>query len=685
MEDRSGGTCGCGGPTLSYTKDQILALHPPQHLPQSGRNGDDQSKASSGQVINHLRHSSFSSPTGQSPISAEGQGNSSWPPGLAAWVEQRIFPVLLPQQLPARGERAIEDQSVKPEERLNQKEGRQEIGRLGKNRGNDQRVLPNGNANPGGGEGEAWEEVLVKEDCDNTDPDILNEKFEALVDNMTPSEKEVRDKEAVLDSLKRVLRNRFPEVKLTPYGSSQSSLAFPGSDLDIFVWLGAEEEESMGGYFDEVEYGKSITKQVAQLLSAHPSKRYKGARAILANTPIVQVRDSITKVRCDLNMRNRMGVFNTAYIRFCADFDDRARDLMMVVKAFCKRHQLTEGSDHLNNYSLVLMVIFYLQTQFILHPLYQLQETPGLEPEIVNGHNFAYCVDRALLPPLPDNHQTLMELFEGFLDYFAFFPFGTHAICPLAGQEVSVEDLRSGTNLPSCLADKDIVGAPDRLRSIAILDPFELRRNVSHAVLPYIQRKIVNTFDMGARILQVALEGRDNQDELYLMLFEEGFYRFHFVYQPDPVTGLLPWEDPNGTEDASEEEGMEDEDEAKSEDESKITEEGGATHGKVVIEVGGEIPEKLVAAGELRNEENLGQKVIEVDTSDEELERYRGGLEDVGENQAHVKDKRICLTESQPSPRREIVVEVESDDEEPIMEDMDSMVDIELKLEISSC
>ena len=118
---------------------------------------------------------------------------------------------------------------------------------------------------------------------------------------------------------------------------------------------------------------------------------------------------------------------------------------------------------------------------------------------------------------------------------------------------------------------------------------------------------------------------------------------------------------------------MEDEDEAKSEDESKITEEGGDTHGKVVIEVGGEIPEKLVAAGESRNEENSGQKVIEVDTSDEELERYRGGLEDVGENQDHVKDKRICLLESQPSQRREIVVEVESDDEEPIMEDMDSM------------
>ena len=72
----------------------------------------------------------------------------------------------------------------------------------------------------------------------------------------------------------------------------------------------------------------------------------------------VKVRDAITKVCCDLNMRNRMGVLNTSYIRFCADFDDRARDLMMVVKAFCKRHQLTEGSDHLNNYSLVCWLLY---------------------------------------------------------------------------------------------------------------------------------------------------------------------------------------------------------------------------------------------------------------------------------------------------------------------------------------
>ena len=42
------------------------------------------------------------------------------------------------------------------------------------------------------------------------------------------------------------------------------------------------------------------------------------------------------------------------------------------------------------------------------------QGTPNVIATIqfVHGYNFAFCADRALLPPLPDNYQTLMELFE---------------------------------------------------------------------------------------------------------------------------------------------------------------------------------------------------------------------------------------------------------------------------------
>ena len=190
----------------------------------------------------------------------------------------------------------------------------------------------------------------------------------------------------------------------------------------------------------------------------------------------------------------------------------------------------------------------------------------------------------------------------------------------------------------------------------------------------------------------MALEGRNNQDELWEMLFEEGFHRFHFVYQPDPVTGgstyvskvlnlvagLLPGEEAASIEKVSEEGREGDEKSVKSKDDKEVTEVGGAggdTHdGKVAIEVGGDSLGKLgaaAAAGQMRTEENLGQRVVEVDTSDEEVEIEERDVKGVGElhHQSDVKDER----DSQPSQGRAVVVEVESDDEEPIMEDMDSM------------
>ena len=257
MEDRAGGSE--AGPSFGYSKDQILALCPPLHHQKSDRNGNNNS-ASSSQVLNYLSRSSLSSPNDLLPISARGQFLSLWPPGLAAWVEEQIFPVLLPQQvmtyigsdlqfslyshmvidLPiyvcfqvlTAGKGDYEDQSVDAGEVRQESRKYQDGGVEGGH-------LPRGENN------EAWEEETRKdleESVDNTDPGIFEERLEALVDNMEPSEKEMRDKDAVLESLKRILSNKYPEVELMPYGSSESSLAFPGSDLDIFVWLGDEEE-----------------------------------------------------------------------------------------------------------------------------------------------------------------------------------------------------------------------------------------------------------------------------------------------------------------------------------------------------------------------------------------------------------------------------------------------------------
>ena len=112
-------------------------------------------------------------------------------------------------------------------------------------------------------------------------------------------------------------------------------------------------------------------------------------------------------------------------------------------------------------------------------------------------------------------------------------------------------------------------------------------------------------------------------------------------------------------------------DEVNSEDENGIIKEGGNTLGKVVIEASGDTLGDLGAAVQLRSEENSGQRVIEVDTSDEEVDLDGGDTKDVEELKS--SDQRFCLRDSEPSRGREVVVEVESDDEEPVLEEMDSM------------
>ena len=65
---------------------------------------------------------------------------------------------------------------------------------------------------------------------------------------------------------------------------------------------------------------KNITKQVANILYADRSERFKSAQPIVgANIPIVRVKDRLSGIRCELNTCIRMRVVNTPWVRFCVD------------------------------------------------------------------------------------------------------------------------------------------------------------------------------------------------------------------------------------------------------------------------------------------------------------------------------------------------------------------------------
>ena len=200
----------------------------------------------------------------------------------------------------------------------------------------------------------------------------------------------------------------------------------------------------------------------------------------------------------------------------------------MVVKCFTKRHNLTGSGrgDHLTSYSFVLMVIFFLQSEGILHPLNILQNVPGVENIIIDGFNVAFSTDRSQLPPLQPNNSSLTDFLRNFFEYFTLFDFENNVICPLLGSPVLRDNLRTGVDLPDCLHNYNRGQGRLKLETtIVIQDPFELTRNVSGNLSVRKLDRIVTMFRAAALVLGVVVRNNfgANMDTVFRLLFTPGF------------------------------------------------------------------------------------------------------------------------------------------------------------------
>ena len=156
----------------------------------------------------------------------------------------------------------------------------------------------------------------------------LEARLVKLVQLVEISESEATKRANFRHCLEEVLVKYFPSVEIQPFGSSACGLGLTGSDLDLHVELNTNLDR------------KGKTAAQAQVLWAH--KRFRNALPILdCRTPIVQLFDKKTGIKCDLSGCSSMGVLNTQFVKFCLDFDPRTRTLALVIKYFAKKHHIT--------------------------------------------------------------------------------------------------------------------------------------------------------------------------------------------------------------------------------------------------------------------------------------------------------------------------------------------------------
>nr|XP_058916644.1 poly(A) RNA polymerase GLD2 isoform X1 [Kogia breviceps]XP_058916645.1 poly(A) RNA polymerase GLD2 isoform X1 [Kogia breviceps] len=254
-------------------------------------------------------------------------------------------------------------------------------------------------------------EITLPEAKDKLSQQIL-ELFEACQQQVS----DLKKKELCRTELQREIQLIFPQSRLFLVGSSLNGFGTRSSDGDLCLVV---KEEPC---FFQVNQ-KTEAWHILTLVHKHFCTRLSGyierPQLIRAKVPIVKFRDKVSCVEFDLNVNNIVGIRNTFLLRTYAYLENRVRPLVLVIKKWASHHEINDASrGTLSSYSLVLMVLHYLQT--LPEPI--LPSIQKIYPESFSPAIQLHLVHQApcnVPPYLSKNESNLGDLLLGFLKYYA--------------------------------------------------------------------------------------------------------------------------------------------------------------------------------------------------------------------------------------------------------------------------
>ncbi|XP_041270553.1 poly(A) RNA polymerase GLD2 isoform X1 [Onychostruthus taczanowskii] len=219
-------------------------------------------------------------------------------------------------------------------------------------------------------------------------------------------------KELCRTELQREIQLIFPQSRLFLVGSSLNGFGTHTSDADLCLVI---KEEPV----NQKTEARRILSLIQKLFITKLSSYIERPQLIKAKVPIVKFRDKVSNVDFDLNVNNVIGIRNTFLLRSYAFIENRVRPLVLVVKKWASFHEINDASrGTLNSYSLVLMVLHYLQT--LPEPI-----LPSLQknyPECFDPTmqlHFVHQAPRTIPPYVSKNGSSLGDLLIGFFKYYA--------------------------------------------------------------------------------------------------------------------------------------------------------------------------------------------------------------------------------------------------------------------------
>ncbi|NXE15836.1 GLD2 polymerase, partial [Lophotis ruficrista] len=212
-------------------------------------------------------------------------------------------------------------------------------------------------------------------------------------------------KELCRTELQREIQRIFPQSRLYLVGSSLNGFGTRSSDGDLCLVV---KEEPV----NQKTEARHILSLVQKLFSTKLSNYIERPQLIRAKVPIVKFRDKVRQF--DLNVNNIVGIRNTFLLRTYAYIESRVRPLVLVVKKWASFHDINDASrGTLSSYSLVLMVLHYLQSKYF----FLLIETESFDPTM--QLHLVHQIPCTIPPYISKNGSSLGDLLIGFFKYYA--------------------------------------------------------------------------------------------------------------------------------------------------------------------------------------------------------------------------------------------------------------------------
>lgn len=283
--------------------------------------------------------------------------------------------------------------------------------------------------------------------------DKLSRQMVELFEACQQQSSDLERKERCRARLQQDIQDIYAVARLYLTGSSMNGLGCRSSDADLcLVIKGTKRPDPI--------------RVLSQLQRAFRSLSYvERTQLIRAKVPILRFRERGSDLEFDLNINNTVGIRNTFLLRSYAYADLRIRPMILVIKKWARHNQINDASKGtLSSYTLVLMVLHYLQT--LKDPV-----LPSLQRDYPEC--FSPFLDIDMVPEGPNrvppydsrNQSSLGELLVGFLRYYATeFRWDKQVISVREARALPKTNSREWTN-----------------KYICVEEPFE-RNNVARAV-----------------------------------------------------------------------------------------------------------------------------------------------------------------------------------------------------------